>query len=146
MARRPSDPGHPILDLVRSQGGRVTPAKRAVVDVLARSDEHLTADDVIDRVTADSPSTAPSTVYRVLQQLEEIGAVEHVHSGRGPAFYHLREIGHAHLVCSLCGAIIDVPDRMLATLRRQVLDQYGFTVDAHHGALLGTCVACAGSA
>jgi Fur family ferric uptake transcriptional regulator len=133
---------HDILELIRARGGRVTAAKRAVVTVLARSEEHLTADDLIERVTANSPSTAPSTVYRVLQQLEDIGAVEHVHAGREPAFYHLREIGHPHLVCNDCGAIIDVPDRLLAPLRAEALRHYGFVVDTHHAAILGRCATC----
>ncbi len=142
MAHRADNREHPILELVRAQGGRVTPAKRAVVDVLARSDEHLTADDLIAQVTAASPATAASTIYRVLQQLEEIGAVEHVHPGRGPAFYHLREIGHAHLVCQDCGSITDVPDRLLDGLTHQALDRYGFVVDTHHAAVLGRCGNC----
>src|SRR5204863_370956 len=61
---------------------------------------------------------------------------------RGPAFYHLREIGHAHLVCQDCGAITDVPDRLLDGLRDQALDRYGFTVDTHHAAVLGRCARC----
>ena len=143
MASPAGDRDRRILELVRAQGGRVTPAKRAVVEVLARSDDHLTADDLINRVTAAFPATAASTIYRVLQQLEDIGAVEHVHPGRGPAFYHLREVGHAHLVCQDCGAITDVPDVLLAGLRDQALDRYGFTVDTHHAAVLGRCSACA---
>jgi Fur family ferric uptake transcriptional regulator len=146
MADHADDRDQRILELVRAQGGRVTPAKRAVVGVLAGSDDHLTAEDLITQVTAASPATAASTIYRVLQQLEEIGAVEHVHPGRGPAFYHLREVGHAHLVCQDCGGITDVPDRLLDGLRDQVLDRYGFAVDTHHAAVLGRCAACASRA
>jgi Fe2+ or Zn2+ uptake regulation protein len=143
MAHRAENRENPILELVRAQGGRVTPAKRAVVEVLARSADHLTAEDLITQITEASPATAASTIYRVLQQLEEIGAVEHVHPGRGPAFYHLREIGHAHLVCQDCGSITDVPDLLLDVLSHQALDRYGFVVDTHHAAVLGRCEACA---
>jgi Fur family ferric uptake transcriptional regulator len=143
MSSRSQHADDRILSLVRARGGRVTPAKRAVIEVLARSDEHLTAEDLIERVTAASPSTSPSTIYRVLQQLDALGAVEHVHSGRGPTFYHLREIGHPHLVCNDCGAITDVPDRLLANLSRQALERYGFVVDTHHAAILGRCSRCA---
>ncbi len=142
MGDRTDDRDQRIMDLVRAKGGRVTPAKRAVVEVLARSEGHLTAEDLIDQVTAASPATAASTIYRVLQQLEEIGAVEHVHPGRGPAFYHLREVGHAHLVCQDCGAITDVPDRLLDGLRGEALERYGFAVDTHHAAVLGRCATC----
>jgi len=46
-------------------------------------------------------------------------------------------------VCQDCGAITDVPDLLLAGLRDQALDRYGFAVDTHHAAVLGRCATCA---
>ena len=79
-----------IFDVIRQRGGRVTAPTRLVVSVLLDTDAHLTADDLIDAVSRRKKGVAPSTVYRVLQRLGEVGVVEHVHPGDGPAFYHLR--------------------------------------------------------
>jgi len=46
-----------------------------VVGVLLETDGHLTADDVIDVLDRSAPGVAPSTVYRVLQRLGELGVV-----------------------------------------------------------------------
>jgi Fe2+ or Zn2+ uptake regulation protein len=131
-----------IFQRVRASGGRVTAPKRAVVAALAASDRHLTAEDLAERAADALPGIAPSTVYRVLANLEDAGVVEHVHNGREPAFYHLRDRGHAHLVCNRCGAIIDIPDDLFTGLRATIRRRYGFTIEPHHAALLGRCAAC----
>src|SRR6188472_4461668 len=133
-----------IYDTIRDAGGRVTVSTRAVVEALLDGDRHLTAEDIIAETERRTPGIAESTIYRVLQRLDELGVVEHVHSGHHATFYHLRDVGHAHLVCTDCGAIIDVPDRVLATVSTSVARDYGFTVDLHHTALNGRCADCHG--
>jgi len=144
---RPTTTGADLASIerrVRETGGRMTVSTRALVEILASTDRHLTVDDLTAELERRAPGVAPSTVYRVLQRLDEIGVVEHVHSGLGPTFYHLREAGHAHLVCNDCGAIIDIPDGVFAHLADAVRREHGFEVDAHHVALLGRCGACTG--
>ena len=119
----------------------MTAPTRLVVGVLLETDAHLTADDLIATVGRRKKGIAPSTVYRVLQRLSEVGVVEHVHPGDGPAFYHLREGGHAHLVCHRCNAVIDIADGALAGLAKKVDEAHGFALDTHHAALLGLCAA-----
>lgn len=131
-----------IHDIVRASGGRLTAPTRAIVSILASTDDHLTADDLIAAVERRVPGVAASTVYRVIQRLGEIDVIEHVHSGSGPAFYHLRAHGHAHLVCNTCGAVTDIPDTTVDAFAASVREQFGFTIDAHHSALLGRCAKC----
>jgi Fur family ferric uptake transcriptional regulator len=132
-----------IHRLIRSAGGRLTMPTRLLVTILAETDRHLTADDLIAEVERQAPGITPSTVYRVLQRLDELEIVEHVHSGAGPDFYHLREHGHAHLVCTVCGTIIDVPDAAFADLFRSSRRAYDFTIEPRHSAVLGRCASCA---
>jgi Fur family ferric uptake transcriptional regulator len=132
-----------IYDLIRSSGGRLTVPTRTLVGVLLESDGHLSADALLAEVDRRAPGIAPSTIYRLLQRLDDLGVVEHVHSGTGPAFYHLRERGHAHLMCNTCGAIIDIPEQLLDDLGRTVRRTYDFTLEPRHAALLGRCARCA---
>jgi Fur family ferric uptake transcriptional regulator len=135
-----------IQHMVRAAGGRLTTPTRMVISILASSDAHLTADDLIASVERDVSGVSPSTIYRVIQRLGDLGIIEHVHSGGGPAFYHLREHGHAHLVCNSCGVVIDLPDRMFNGLTKVARDRFGFSIDAHHSALLGVCSSCSSAA
>jgi Fe2+ or Zn2+ uptake regulation protein len=138
-----------VLERIQVSGGRSTLPTRLVVTILAETDHHLTADDLINEVERRAPGIAPSTVYRVLQRLDELDVLKHVHSGGGAAFYHLREHAHAHLVCTDCGAITDVSQPVAAVLRslEEVTSRmHGFILDAHHSALLGRCLLCSAAA
>jgi len=135
--------GDRALRVVRESGGRLTSPTRAVIAVLAAGDDHRTADDLIAEVESRLPGVAPSTVYRVIQRLTELELIEHVHTTVGPPIYHLRDHGHAHVVCNSCGTIVDIPDDYFAGLQATVHRELGFTLAPHHSALAGFCRTCA---
>ena len=131
-----------IVAALRAAGKRVTTAKRAVAQALVDARRDLTADEVTQRVQARAPEVSPSTIYRVLEELEALGLVVHAHLGRAAAVYHLAGPVHGHLVCERCGSAVEVPasafDSLVAALQRT----YGFALDRHHVALTGLCRGC----
>jgi Fur family transcriptional regulator, ferric uptake regulator len=131
-----------IHQQIRDAGGRLTIPTRTVVAILLDHDGHLTAEELIEHTEQRAPGIAPSTVYRVLQRLEELGALEHIHSGHGATFYHLTGQHHIHLHCTNCGTIVDIPERLLTTIAHRVEHDYDFAIDTHHTALIGRCATC----
>ena len=131
------------LDAIRSSGGRITETKRSVIEILVAANEHLSAEAVTAVVHQTTPGVAPSTVYRILEELVRLKLVEHSHAGRGPVTYHLGTHDHGHLVCQECGLITEAEPELFETLTSLGLSRHGFVVDAHHFAVLGTCVSCA---
>jgi Fe2+ or Zn2+ uptake regulation protein len=133
-----------ILDRLRRDGGRVTTVRRAVVAALVEADDHhVTADDLAAAVQARHPDVHRSTIYRTLDALQDVGVVEHLHLGHGPAVYHPTDNPHQHLVCAHCDTVIQVPDALFGELAAGVHAEYRFTIDPHHFALLGRCEDCA---
>ncbi len=133
-----------ILQQLRSDGSRVTAARKALVEALVEADDHhVTADDLVAAVHRSAPAVHRSTVYRTLDALEQAGVVEHVHLGHGRAVYHLTDDRHHHLVCDRCGVVVQVPEAVVAALRDELADGYGFVVGGRHFALPGVCRACA---
>ena len=130
------------LDELRAQGSRVTKARVAILDVLSSSDAHQSADDIAQAVDRIEPGVHRATVYRTLDSLVAAGLVAHTHLGHGTAVYHLITIPHAHLQCQQCGAVIDIPHSVLRSMSKRVVDDYGFTLDVGHSALLGLCKGC----
>lgn len=131
-----------ILALLRADGGRVTTARRALIEALLAARAHVTADDLAARVQAAHPEVHRSTVYRTLDALERLGVVVHSHLGHGGGVYHLADERHQHLVCETCGAVVELPDAELVPLARAVRKRYGFTIEPGHFALVGTCRTC----
>ena len=137
-----SDREERILQELRTKGGRITSARRALVRALVTADGHVTADDLAAEVQRSTPDVHRSTIYRTLDALERLGVIEHTHLGHGRAVYHLTDERHQHLVCESCGAVTEAPldvfDELAGTLQRR----YRFTLRPEHFAVLGRCSAC----
>src|SRR5436305_9430057 len=133
-----------ILDRLRADGGRVTTARRALIAALVDAAGHVTADDLATSVQAAYPDVHRSTIYRTLDALERLGIVDHVHLGHGRAVYHLADQPHHHLVCEVCGCVIEVPEELFASLAETLHDQYGFAIHPRHFAVVGRCAAHSG--
>ena len=107
-----------ILELLRGEGGRVTTGRRAIVRALLTGpDHHVTAEDVARLVQAEHPDVHLSTVYRTLDTLEHHGVVDRINLGPGGAVYHLSDHAHHHLICEVCGAVIEVTGHAVRTAR-----------------------------
>src|SRR5215218_7335725 len=110
------------LQLVRAAGGRVTGARRAILTALVEhGDDHPTVEQIMTTVQVTSPDVAESTVYRFLDELERLGVVQPVRLGQGPTSYHFADhTDHHHLVCTECGAEVEVPSRVFDALRSKL--------------------------
>ena len=131
------------LDLLREHGGRITPSRRLLLEALFTSQGHRSAEELAAEVQAKAPDVHLSTVYRNLDELEKLGVVAHTHLGHGPATYHLATAVHGHFVCAVCGKMIEAPHALFADLAAAAKQQFGFTIEAHHFAVLGRCADCA---
>lgn len=127
-----------ILEQIRARGERITTPRRALIELLASTREHLTVEDISGRLQVAHPSIAPSTVYRALEALQEWGMVEKIHRGQGATFFHLAQT-HQHLVCDRCGKVSDIPSQELDDLVRRLHDAYDFELQPSRFALLGQC-------
>jgi Fur family ferric uptake transcriptional regulator len=133
-----------IIELVRAEGGRATPSRRAILHALiGASPAHPTAELLTASVQQVHPDVAASTVYRFLDELGRLGVVRPVRIGDGPVSYHLADdAAHHHLRCTQCGSMTEVPDAAFAALRRSLRREVGFEIDAEHLTLNGICSSC----
>lgn len=135
-----------IDDRLRAKGLRWTAQRRTVIEVLAETDGHVTAAELVERCRAHDSATIPSTVYRTLDVLEELGVVRHGHGADGREEFHVLPAGdHGHLHCSSCGATWELGERRAAAVARALRRGDGFEVDIGHVTLVGRCAACAGA-
>ncbi len=132
-----------ILAALRLSGGRITTTRRATVEtLLANTDRHMSAEEVVVAVRTRHSDVAESTIYRTLATLEEMGIITHMHLDHGPATFHLADHQHRHLVCRRCHAVIETPADLYAGLSAELHRRYGFTVQDEHFAVTGVCRAC----
>jgi Fur family ferric uptake transcriptional regulator len=129
---------------LRARGLRWTTQRRLLLDVLDRVEGHVTGSELVDACRELDPGTTPSTVYRTLDVLEELGVVSHSHGHDGREEYHVRpRATHGHLVCDRCGASWELAAGEADPLVVAVRKQRHFDVDVGHLTIVGRCATCA---
>jgi Fur family ferric uptake transcriptional regulator len=147
MPRSPSPAPAASWDDVRERlhrrGLRWTPQRRLLIEVLSGTDGHITGAELVERCRAADPETTPSTVYRTLDVLEDIGLIRHAHGLDGREEFHVRPVDeHGHLHCSVCHRAWEIGGDEVAGLVRDFLATRGFRVDLGHLTVVGVCVDC----
>lgn len=143
--RRPlSAPWDTVNQRLRDRGLRWTPQRQTVIEVLAETDGHVSAAELVERCRARYPSTIPSTVYRTLDVLEQLGLVRHGHGADGHEEFHVLPGGeHGHLHCAVCRASWEIGEQRASEIADAIRAADGFEVEIGHVTLVGRCRACA---
>jgi Fur family ferric uptake transcriptional regulator len=134
-----------IPDRLRARGLRWTPQRRVLVEVLSRTNGHVTGVELIEACRKVDPDTIPSTVYRTLDVLEELGVLSHSHGADGREEFHvLPATEHGHLYCRSCGGQweLDNDDRSVVVAVEAFDAERGFKIDVSHITLIGSCASC----
>lgn len=142
--QRPAD-WSGVRDQLRARGLRWTPQRRTLIEVLSRADGHVTGAELIERCRTIDPTTIPSTVYRTLDVLEDLGLLRHSHGADGREEFHVQPgTSHGHLHCKSCGTTWEIPADEAAVVVDALQRSRGFTVDLSHLSVGGECAACTG--
>jgi Fur family ferric uptake transcriptional regulator len=138
---------HTFLDHLRSRGYRITPQREMVIQTIAHSQAHMTAEEVAAVVHERARAVNVATVYRTLDMLVREGLASRLVLGNGNTIYATSHHGpHLHLYCRQCGTVIEVAQHHLEPtithLQQTIQSQYGFTPDLAHFAIPGLCDTC----
>jgi Fur family ferric uptake transcriptional regulator len=132
-----------VRERLRARGLRWTPQRRTLIEVLSQTDGHVTGAELVERCRQIDPGTIPSTVYRTLDVLEELGLLSHSHAADGREEFHvLPSAIHGHMHCIECHATWEIEAEEAAPLVLSLERRRGFAVDVTHLSISGRCVAC----
>lgn len=137
-----------VMRILRRDGYKATPQRRAVVRAIARSRDHVSPAAIHERVQHEHRGVSLVTVYRTLEVLSSLGLLCRVHAGDAGescgSYLMRRPSGHHHhLVCSYCGRVVDFAGCDLSELEQEIAKQTGFVVEGHLLQLQGRCPGCA---
>jgi Fe2+ or Zn2+ uptake regulation protein len=135
-----------LVTQLRERGMRVTPQRIVIHRELCGQSQHMTAEQVLARVSDVLPGTSLPTVYSTLELLEALGVVRRVGTGNGAVVFDSRVEPHAHTVCRRCGTMADLegtaaPDEALTRAGAT-----GFVPDHAQLVVWGLCRDCAAAA
>lgn len=119
---------------------RMTPQRAEILRVLDGNKSHPSAEDVYRRIARKVPGVSFATVYNTLQSLLSAGELAEVRIDRSRSRFDPCADGHAHLLCTACGAIFDLPYRKPPAPRGAPA---GFKVRSCNVEFYGLCRPCA---
>ncbi len=135
-----------IDDLVarlRKSGMRLTPQRLAVLKALIGNKDHLSAEDVYERVHGDYPMIGLATVYKTIAMLKEMGEITELNFNNTSARYDgSGESPHPHFVCTQCNDIIDIEDDILITSCENIAGKTGYRITNYRLDFFGICTNC----
>jgi len=132
-----------IYSVMRQHGYKLTPQRRAVVQVVTSSNDHLTPTDIHEKIRDVYSGTGLVTIYRTLEILTELGLICEVHSGGSCRSYAMgSRQHHHHLICSGCGTVVDFTGHYLDGLEKNLSEDSGFRIDGHLLEFIGLCSKC----
>lgn len=124
---------------------RNTKQRQAILDAIEAHGGHLTAEEVYKIVKRRHPRLSLGTVYRNLRVLAGQGAVRELDFGMAITHFETTKDSHYHLVCRLCGGIVDVEielEKKLMALVDKAKTVGGFQIEEHRLDFVGVCEMC----
>jgi Fur family peroxide stress response transcriptional regulator len=132
-----------LIQRLRERNYRITPQRLAILDILALSDGHPSAEHIHDQIKEEFPTTSLATVYKTIAMLKEMNEVLELGFADDSNRYDGgKPYPHTHLICVKCRDIIDPEVEGLEILPRQIAQRAGFQLVGHQFDIYGVCPRC----
>jgi Fur family peroxide stress response transcriptional regulator len=119
---------------------KVTPQRLEIVDILTRYG-HVSIEELYAKLQDKFPTLSLATIYKNLKMMQERSFLSEVKLAHQKSVFELQKEEHAHLVCSSCGAIVDI-SLDASTLISYAQSKSSYTIDYSTINLYGTCAKC----
>ncbi|TMC21574.1 MAG: transcriptional repressor [Chloroflexi bacterium] len=117
---------------------------QTVLNAVRTAHNHPTALEIYELVKRTRPRMGLASVYRILHQLAERGYIKEIGRSDESCRYDGHIARHDHAMCTMCGALFDVPINIL--LSQEALQEAaraaGITLESHEVRLYGLCPLC----
>lgn len=139
-----NSPNSPRAQRLRDSGHKLTHARLTVLDVLEQSDGHITSTELVERVNRVDSSIGRASVFRALDLFTRLSLVRptYIDSSVTPTYVLMPDGHHHHIICTVCGRVIEFEDCDLQYLSRQLEQRLGVVLTGHLLEFYGRCPDC----
>lgn len=116
--------------------------RRDILKAVLERDDHPSADQVYESLVGRIPGLSRTTVYRVLNVLVDMGVVRRLHHPGTAVRFDGRIDRHHHLVCRICGKVIDIYSTVLDEVPLPEVPDEEFQIDDFSVHFTGVCADC----
>jgi len=129
-------------DFLEQKKLRLTAQRQAIIETAFSTDEHFTAEQLLEWSRERDKSVSRATVYRTLPLLTESGLVREMDFGKDHKFYdpnYAEHPHHNHIICQDCEKIVEFESEKIEKLENEISHRLGFSVEAHRLQITASC-------
>jgi len=134
--------------LCQSKGKRLTPIRELVLELVWQSHQPLGAYELLPALASAGFNSAPPTVYRALDFLQELGLIHRINSLN--AFVGCTNPQHTHpsgfMICRNCKTTAELDTSYFSNRLDDTAKMLGFQIEQETLELVGLCQNCKGVA
>lgn len=133
-----------FAQFLSSRGLRSSAPRNKVVRIFLRTERHVSTGELYDLVRKKHKEIGYATVSRTLKLLEDAGLCRQVDFGDGTLRYEhaYKHSHHDHLVCTKCGAFVEIYSDKLEKLQDEMVKKHRYVQETHRLNIFGVCPKC----
>lgn len=137
-----------LRGVLQNHGLRYSKPRETILNFFGERDTHVSAEDLYLELKKRGENLSLSTVYLNLGVLKQAGLVREFSGIGGEALYDSNVGPHHHLICTGCGAVLDVPEvtvadaKLTELLKAHAQAASGWQVGEPNIGLQGLCPEC----
>ena len=131
-----------FIEFLEGKKLRMTEQRRAIIDTVFNTEEHFTAEQLLDWSRQKDKTVSRATVYRTLPLLTESGLVREMDFGKDYKFYdpnYADHPNHNHIICQDCEKIVEFENDKIEKLEEEISQRLGFSLKSHRLQITGSC-------
>lgn len=131
-----------FLEFLGTKSLRMTAQRHAIIDTVFDTDEHFTAEQLLEWARRRDKSVSRATVYRTLPLLTESGFVREMDFGKDFKYYdpnYADHPHHNHIICNDCERIVEFESDKIDAIENEISQKLGFSVKSQRLQITGSC-------
>jgi Fur family transcriptional regulator, ferric uptake regulator len=131
-----------FMNFLAQKNLRITTQRQTIIDTVFATEEHFTAEQLLDWSREKDSTISRATVYRTLPLLTESGLVREMDFGKDYKFYdpnYCEHPNHNHIICNDCEKIVEFESDKIAKIESEITQKLGFAIKAQKLQITATC-------
>jgi Fur family ferric uptake transcriptional regulator len=120
---------------------RFTTERLTILEEIFNFPSHFDAEQLFIHVRKKYDHISRATIYRTLDLFSQIGILKKENLGQNYASYEVdfNVPHHDHLICVVCGKVIEFSDEIIEKRQREICEKYGMEMVRHQLQIYGRC-------
>ena len=128
--------------MLKDKNLRMTTQRKVILEELKKLDTHPSADEIYEVVRLRLPRISLGTVYRNLDVLSELGAIQRLELSGALKRFDWDPNKHYHIRCIRCDRVENAPIAPMRQLENELYESTVFEIVGHNLEFTGLCPKC----